>query len=124
MMCVMRGRSRSGSRGSGSTGSRKVPTYVVASCYTLPAASLHCLVRGLHCEAVCTAAECVRMCACVCACMCVCVHACLIIEEEMYAQLWREDMLAKAKREEMEAVLQIERNREMLKVGVWSLVLV
>ena len=64
------------------------------------------------------------MCACACACMCVCVHACLIIEEKMYAQLWREDMLAKAKREEMEAVLQIERNREMLKVGVWSLVLV
>ena len=38
----------------------------------------------------------------------------------MYAHLWKEDMLAKAKREEMEAVLQIERNKEMLKVGVGS----
>ena len=77
MMCVMRGRSRSGSRGSGSTGSRKVPTYVVASCYTLPAASLHCLVRGLHCEAVCTAAECVCVHVCVPVCACVCMHALL-----------------------------------------------
>ena len=114
MMCVMRGRSRSGSRGSGSTGSRKVLTYVVV----LPAVSLHCLVCGLHYEAVCTAAECV--CVHVRVPVCACVHACLIVEEEMYAQLWREDMLAKAKREEMEAVLQIERNREMLKVGGWS----
>lgn len=48
--------------------------------------------------------------------MCVCAY--VITEEEMYAQLWKEDMLAKAKHEEMEAVLQIERNREMLKVGV------
>lgn len=52
--------------------------------------------------------------------MLMCVHACLVVEEEMYARLWREDILAKAKREEMEAVLQIERNREMLKVGAWS----
>ena len=62
-------------------------------------------------------------CACVHACVFMCgtwcnVSVCVIAEDEMYAQLWKEDMLAKAKREEMEAVLQIERNREMLKVGI------
>lgn len=36
--------------------------------------------------------------------------------EEMYARLWDEDRQTKCKREEMEAALQIERNREMLKV--------
>ena len=34
----------------------------------------------------------------------------------MYAKLWKEDQEAKRKREEMEAALQIEKNREMLKV--------
>lgn len=34
----------------------------------------------------------------------------------MYAKLWDEDRQTKCKREEMEAALQIERNREMLKV--------
>ena len=34
----------------------------------------------------------------------------------MYAKLWDEDRQTKSKREEMEAALQIERNREMLKV--------
>ena len=34
----------------------------------------------------------------------------------MYARLWDEDRQTKCKREEMEAALQIERNREMLKV--------
>ena len=34
----------------------------------------------------------------------------------MYAQLWEEDRQAKCHREEMEAALQIERNREMLQV--------
>ena len=36
--------------------------------------------------------------------------------EEMYARLWDEDRQTKCKREEMEAALQIERNKEMLKV--------
>ena len=34
----------------------------------------------------------------------------------MYARLWEEDQVAKCKREEIEAAMQIERNREMLKV--------
>ena len=34
----------------------------------------------------------------------------------MYARLWEEDRQAKCKREEMEAALQAERNREMLQV--------
>lgn len=34
----------------------------------------------------------------------------------MYASLWEEDRAAKCRREEIEAALQIERNREMLKV--------
>ena len=38
-------------------------------------------------------------------------------EEEMFAQMWKDDYSAKCKREEMEAALQIERNREMLKVN-------
>lgn len=38
------------------------------------------------------------------------------VEESMYAKLWKEDQEAKRKREEMEAALQIEKNREMLKV--------
>jgi hypothetical protein len=37
-------------------------------------------------------------------------------EEQMYARLWEEDQAAKCKREEIEAAMQIERNREMLKV--------
>lgn len=36
--------------------------------------------------------------------------------EKMYSKLWDEDRQTKCKREEMEAALQIERNREMLKV--------
>ena len=34
----------------------------------------------------------------------------------MYAKLWQEDFESKSKREEMETALQIERNKEMLKV--------
>ena len=34
----------------------------------------------------------------------------------MYATLWERDRQAKCKREEMEAALQIERDKEMLKV--------
>ena len=34
----------------------------------------------------------------------------------MYAALWEEDQAAKCRREEVETALQIERNREMLKV--------
>ena len=34
----------------------------------------------------------------------------------MYARMWEDDRFAKCKREEMEAALQIERNREALKV--------
>lgn len=36
--------------------------------------------------------------------------------ERMYARMWEDDRFAKCKREEMEAALQIERNREALKV--------
>lgn len=36
--------------------------------------------------------------------------------EQMYTRLWDEDRETKRKREEMEAALQIERNREMIKV--------
>ncbi len=32
--------------------------------------------------------------------------------------MWERDRLAKCAREEMEGVLQIERNKEMLKVGL------
>ena len=38
------------------------------------------------------------------------------VEEQMYADLWEEDRVAKCRREEIEAALQIERNREMLKI--------
>ena len=34
----------------------------------------------------------------------------------MFAELWEEDRMAKSKREEMEAAMQLERNREMLRV--------
>ena len=34
----------------------------------------------------------------------------------MYAKLWEEDRQAKCRREEMEATLQLERSKEMLKV--------
>ncbi|XP_065910618.1 cilia- and flagella-associated protein 53-like [Dysidea avara] len=37
-------------------------------------------------------------------------------EEKMFAELWEEDRLTKSKREEMEAAMQLERNREMLRV--------
>lgn len=39
-----------------------------------------------------------------------------IEEEQIYASMWEEDRSAKCRREETEAALQIERNREMLKV--------
>ena len=38
-------------------------------------------------------------------------------EEDMYAQLWKEDWAVKCQREDMETVLQIERNKEMLDVS-------
>lgn len=44
------------------------------------------------------------------------LHLILHVEEEMYTTLWEKDRQAKSKREEMEAALQIERNKEMLKV--------
>ena len=52
------------------------------------------------------------------------VHICtyLPVEEEMFAKLWEEDIRAKARREEMEATLQIERNREQLKVMCQTIV--
>lgn len=34
----------------------------------------------------------------------------------MYTALWEQDRMAKCRREEIEAALQIERNKEMLKV--------
>ena len=36
--------------------------------------------------------------------------------EQMYAELWEQDRILKAKREEEEAKLQMERNREMVEV--------
>ena len=39
------------------------------------------------------------------------------LEERLYAEMWEVDRLAKCKREEMEAALQIERNREALKAN-------
>lgn len=41
----------------------------------------------------------------------------MCIEEQIYAKMWKEDELIKAKREEMEAALQIERNKEMVGVS-------
>lgn len=35
----------------------------------------------------------------------------------MFAELWEKDHLSKCKREEMEAAMQLERNREMLRVS-------
>ena len=40
----------------------------------------------------------------------------VLAEDIMYACLWEEDRLAKCKREEMETIMQTERNRETLKV--------
>ena len=37
--------------------------------------------------------------------------------EQMYAELWEHDRLAKAQREEEEAQQQMERNREMVEVN-------
>lgn len=37
--------------------------------------------------------------------------------EQMYADLWEQDRMAKAKREEEEAQQQMERNREMVDVS-------
>ena len=37
-------------------------------------------------------------------------------EEQIYAELWDKDRETKCKREEMEAALQLERNKEMLQV--------
>ena len=39
------------------------------------------------------------------------------IVEAIYARLWEEDRLTKCKREETEAAMQVERNREALKVS-------
>ncbi len=41
----------------------------------------------------------------------------LYSEEQFYAGLWEKDRLAKCAREEMDGVLQIERNKEMIKVS-------
>ena len=40
----------------------------------------------------------------------------MILEEAMYAKMWEQDYLTKCQREEMEKVLQIERNKDMLEV--------
>jgi len=40
-----------------------------------------------------------------------------LAEESMFADLWEKDRVSKCKREEMEAVMQLERNREMLRVS-------
>ena len=45
----------------------------------------------------------------------------ILTEECMYARLWEEDRQAKCKREEMEAALQLERNREMIEVVLLQL---
>lgn len=37
-------------------------------------------------------------------------------EDKMFAELWEKDHLSKCKREEMETAMQLERNREMLRV--------
>lgn len=39
-------------------------------------------------------------------------------EEILYAKMWSEDHLVKSQREEVEAALQIERNKEMLDVSI------
>lgn len=49
---------------------------------------------------------------------------CFTVEEHLYAKLWDQDRSAKCAREEMESALQIERNREMLKVRIFLSVLV
>ena len=41
----------------------------------------------------------------------------LLSDMALYAMMWKEDYLAKCKREEMEVALQIERNKEMLGVS-------
>lgn len=35
----------------------------------------------------------------------------------MFAELWEKDRVSKCEREEMEAAMQLERNREMLRVS-------
>ena len=42
--------------------------------------------------------------------------------EQMYAELWEQDRLAKAKREEEDEQQQMERNREMIEVIFFSLI--
>lgn len=39
-------------------------------------------------------------------------------EEQLYADMWKEDWAVKCKREDMEAALQIERNKEMVDVSL------
>ena len=39
-----------------------------------------------------------------------------LVVESMYAKMWEEDRLTKCTREEIETQMQIERNREALKV--------
>ena len=43
------------------------------------------------------------------------------LEERLYAELWERDRSAKCAREEMETALQMERNKEMLKVSTHCL---
>ena len=40
-----------------------------------------------------------------------------LAEEKMFAELWEKDHHSKCKKEEMEAAMQLERNREMLRVS-------
>ncbi len=51
------------------------------------------------------------------------IHVCISItwnfnfpEKYLYADLWEKDIQAKSAREEMESALQLERNKELLKV--------
>lgn len=39
-------------------------------------------------------------------------------EEEAYARMWAEDITIKAKREDMEVAMRLERNKEALKVKI------
>lgn len=50
--------------------------------------------------------------------MCCMKHVSCRSEEELYARMWKDDWATKSKREEMEAALQIERNKEMFDVSL------
>ena len=45
-----------------------------------------------------------------------------LAEEKMFAELWEKDHHSKCKREEMETAMQLERNREMLRVSMSNII--